>query len=66
MRKRWLVAAAVLTVAQSASVTTKAQFFWDQQYQHKRTQSQAGGFFRNFFGSDNSRSYEDEYSPPQQ
>ena len=66
VRKRWLVAAAVLTVAQSASVTTKAQFFWDQQYQHKRTQSQAGGFFRNFFGSDNSRSYEDEYSPPQQ
>jgi len=66
VRKRWLVVAAVLAITQTAGDTAKAQFFWDQQYQHKRTQPQAGGFFRNFFGSDNSRSYEDEYSPPQQ
>jgi uncharacterized protein len=72
VRKRWLVAAAVLAIAQSASVTVEAQFFWDQQnqnrdqYQYRRARPQSGGFFRNFFEPLNSRSNEDEYSPPPQ
>jgi uncharacterized protein len=66
VRKRWLAAAAVLAIAQTANVTVEAQLFWDQQYQSKRTRPQAGGFFQNFFGRDNSRSSDDEYSPPQQ
>jgi uncharacterized protein len=66
-RKRWLVAAAVLAMAQTVSVTVEAQFFWDQQYQNKRTRPQSGGFFRNFFEPYNSRSREDDYyGPPQQ
>ena len=64
---RWLVAAAVLAIAQSASMTTQAQFFWDHQDQYsKRSRSQSGGFFGNFFGPYNSRPREDEYGPPQQ
>ena len=66
VRTRWFIAAAVLVIAQSASVTVQAQFFWDQQYQSKRTRPQAGGFFGNFFGRDNSRSSDDEYSPREQ
>ena len=72
VRTRWLVVAAVLAIAQSASVTVEAQFFWDQQYQsrdqqNRRARPQSGGFFRNFFDPfNNSRSREDEYSPPQQ
>ena len=68
-RKRWLVAAAVLAMAQTVSVTVEAQFFWDQQYQNnnRRTRPQSGGFFRNFFEPFNSRSREDDYyGPPQQ
>jgi uncharacterized protein len=67
-RKRWLVAAAVLAMAQTVSVTVEAQFFWDQQYQNRRTRPQSGGFFRNFFEPYNSRSREDDYygPPPQQ
>src|SRR5262245_16324216 len=66
-RKRWRVAAAVLAMAQTVSVTVEAQFFWDQQYQNKRTRPQSGGFFRNFFEPYNSRSREDDYyGPPQQ
>jgi uncharacterized protein len=65
-RAHCFVAAAVLVIAQSASVTVQAQFFWDQQSQSKRTRPQTGGFFGNFFGRDNSRSNDDEYSPPQE
>ena len=66
VRTRWFVAATVLMIAVSASATVQAQFFWDQQYQSKRTRPQAGGLFGNFFGRDNWRSNDDEYSPPQQ
>jgi hypothetical protein len=72
VRKHWLVAAAVLAIAQSASVTVEAQFFWDQQYQnrdqyqYRRARPQSGGLFRNFFERFDSRSNEDEYSPPSQ
>ena len=70
LRMRWLVAAAVLTVAQLASVTAEAQFFWDQQYQsrdqyqYRRARPQSGGFFQNWFSPYNSRPREDEYSQP--
>jgi hypothetical protein len=72
---RWLLAAVVLAVMESASVTAvevafiapaQAQFFGDQQYQYRRARPQSGGFFQNFFGPFNSRPSEDEYSPPQQ
>jgi hypothetical protein len=67
---RWLVVAVILAIAQSAGVEAYAQFFWDQQNQnqnqYKRPRSQSGGFFRNFFDPFNSRSHEDEYTPPQQ
>jgi hypothetical protein len=66
VRTHWFVAATVLVIAVSASATVQAQFFWDQQYQSKRTRPQAGGLFGNFFGRDNSRYSDDEYSPPQQ
>src|SRR5215813_13606514 len=68
LRMRWLVAAAVLAVAQLASVTAEAQFFWDQQYQsrdqyqYRRARPQSGGFFQNWFSPYNSRPREDEYS----
>jgi len=70
LRMRWLVAAAVLAVAQLASVTAEAQFFWDQQYQsrdqyqYRRARPQSGGFFQNWFSPYNSRPREDEYSQP--
>ena len=72
---RWLIAAAVLAVAECAVVTAvevafnvpaQAQFFGDQQYQHGRAQPRSGGFFQNFFNPFNSRPYEREYRPPQQ
>jgi hypothetical protein len=70
LRARWLVVAAVLTLAQSASVAVQAQFFWNwnQQDQHSRQRSrpQSGGLF-DWFGGGlfNSRSHDDDsYSPP--
>src|SRR5450830_1583425 len=72
---RWLIAAAVLAVAECAVVTAvevafnvpaQAQFFGDQQYQYRRAQPRSGGFFQNFFNPFNSRPYEREYRPPQQ
>ena len=73
LRMRWLVGAAVLALAQSASMTADAQFFWDQQYQNRdqnqsrRSRPQSGGFFQNWFGEPfNSRSREDDFGPPPQ
>src|SRR5450830_1557905 len=72
---RWLIAAAVLAVAECAvvaaievafNVPAQAQFFGDQQYQYRRAQPRSGGFFQNFFNPFNSRPYEREYRPPQQ
>src|SRR5262252_6724449 len=69
---RWLVMAAVLTLAQSASVAVQAQFFWNwnQQDQHNRQRSrpQSGGLFDWFGGGQyNSRPHDDDsYSPPRQ
>jgi hypothetical protein len=70
LRARWLVVAAVLTLAQSASVAVQAQFFWNwnQQDQHNRQRSrpQSGGLF-DWFGGGlfNSRPHDDDsYSPP--
>src|ERR1035437_5720319 len=72
---RWLIAAAVLAVAECAVVTAvevafnvpaQAQFFGDQQYQYRRTKPRSGGFFQNFVNPFNSRPYEREYRPPQQ
>jgi hypothetical protein len=60
-----LLAAAILATGLTASLDAHAQFFWDQQYQYKRSRPQSGGFFRNFFEPFNSRPREDEYySPP--
>src|SRR6476659_1788780 len=61
---RWLVAAAVLAIAVPVSIPVHAQFFWDQQYQNKRSRPQSGGFFGNFFEPFNSRSRDREYSRP--
>src|SRR5450830_598000 len=70
---RWLIAAAVLAVAECAGVAAvefaftapaQAQFFGDQQY--RRAPPRSGGFLQNFFGPFNSRPYEGEYGPPQQ
>src|SRR5262249_34641460 len=77
VRTRWLVAAAALVLAASASVPAGAQFFWngqggqwgDQQYQYRRSRPQSGGFFQNWFGggpSYNSRQGEDNFGPPPQ
>src|SRR5215510_3904440 len=70
LRARWLVVAAVLTLAQSASVAAQAQFFWNwnQQDQHNRQSSrrQSGGLF-DWFGGGlfNSRPHDDDsYGPP--
>src|SRR5450830_140018 len=72
---RWLIAAAVLAVAECAGVAAvevafttpaQAQFFGDQQYQHRRAQPRSGGFFQNFFTPFNSRPSEGEYGPPRQ
>ena len=69
-RKRWLLAAAILAIAQSASVSAEAQFFWDQQSQYRdqyrRARPQSGGFFQNWLGGPNSRSGEDNFGPPPQ
>jgi uncharacterized protein len=70
---RWLVAAAILAIAGSASAPVQAQFFWDQQYQYKRNKPQSGGFFNNWFGGgqynsrpEYSRPRDDDYGPPAQ
>jgi len=63
---RWIVAAAILVIAQSATETVQAQLFWDQQYQSRRAGPRSGGFFDNFFGPYNSRSRDDEYTQPRQ
>src|SRR5450759_1256012 len=72
---RWLIAAAVLAVAECAGVAAvevafttpaQAQFFGDQQYQYRRAQPRSGGFFQNYFTPFNSRPSEDEYGPPRQ
>ena len=70
----WLIAAAVLAVAECAGVPlvevtfnapAQAQFFGDQQQsQYRRARPQPGGFFQNLFGLSNSRPYENEYSRP--
>src|SRR6516162_4743594 len=65
-RTRWLVVAAVLTLAQSASVAVQAQFFWNwnqqDQYNRQRSRPQSGGFFDWFGGGQyNSRPRDDEY-----
>jgi uncharacterized protein len=70
VRTRWLVVAAVLALAQSASVAVQAQFFWNQQDQHNRQRSrqQSGGLF-DWFGGGlfGSRPREDDsYRPPRQ
>src|SRR5215475_2586146 len=62
---RWFLAAAILATGLTASVEAHAQFFWDQQYQCKRSRPESGGFFRNFFEPFNSRPREDDnYGPP--
>jgi hypothetical protein len=72
---RWLIAIAVLAVAECAVVTAvevaftapaQAQFFGDQQYQYRRAQPRSRGFFQNFFNPFDSRPYKQEYQPPQQ
>src|SRR5215510_7323530 len=70
VRTRCLVVAAVLALAQSASVAVQAQFFWSQQDQHNRQRSrpQSGGLF-DWFGGGlfSSRPREDDsYRPPRQ
>jgi uncharacterized protein len=70
VRTRWLVVAAVLALAQSASLAVQAQFFWNQQDQHNRQRSrpQSGGLF-DWFGGGlfSSRPREDDsYRPPRQ
>src|SRR5215470_10562299 len=73
--RRWLVAAAILVMAGSASAPVQAQFFfWDQQqYQNKRSKPQSGGFFNNWFGGgqynarpEHQRRHDDDYSAPTQ
>ncbi|HEX9144845.1 MAG TPA: hypothetical protein VGA09_11270, partial [Candidatus Binatia bacterium] len=70
---RWLIAAAVLAAAETASVTTvevaltipaQAQFFGDQENQYRRAPQRSSGFFQNFFGYSRPDGY--EYSPPRQ
>jgi hypothetical protein len=67
---RSLVVAAVLALAQSASVAVQAQFFWGQQDQSNRQRSrpQSGGLFDWFGGGqNNSRPRDnDDYRPPRQ
>jgi hypothetical protein len=62
---RWFLAAAILATGLTASLEAHAQFFWDQQYQYKRSRPQSGGFFRNFFEPFSSHPREDDnYGPP--
>src|SRR5215471_16916005 len=62
---RWFLAAAILAIGSTASLEAHAQFFWDQQYQYKRSRPQSGGFFRNFFEPFSSHPREDDnYGPP--
>jgi uncharacterized protein len=61
----WLLVAVILATGLTASLEAHAQFFWDQQYQYKRSRPQSGGFFRNFFEPFNSHPREDDnYGPP--
>jgi uncharacterized protein len=57
---RWLLVAVILATGLTASLEAHAQFFWDQQYQYKRSRPQSGGFFRNFFEPFNSHPREDD------
>jgi uncharacterized protein len=72
LRTRWLVVAAVLAVAQSASVTAQAQFFWNwnqqDQSNRQRSRPQSGGLFDWFGGGqNNSRPRDDDdYRPLRQ
>src|SRR5262245_34286389 len=66
---RWLVVAAVLALAQSASVAVQAQFFWNfnqqDQYNRQRSRPQSGGLFDWFGGGQyNSRPRDDDYYRP--
>ena len=62
---RWLLVAVILATGLTASLEAHAQFFWDQQYQYKRSRPQSSGFFRNFFEPFNSHPREDgNYGPP--
>jgi len=72
-RTRWIVAAAILAVAQSVNVGAQAQF-WDQDSGYRRARPQSGGFFQNWFGpnnnsrgrdNDSSRWRDDDYNQPQ-
>jgi len=70
LRTRLLVVAAVLALAQSASLAVQAQFFWNQQDQHnkQRSRPQSGGLF-DWFGGGlfSSRPREDDsYRLPRQ
>ena len=70
LRTRLLVVAAVLALAQSASLAVQAQFFWNQQDQHnkQRSRPQSGGLF-DWFGGGlfGSRPREDDsYRVPRQ
>src|SRR5215467_5449646 len=66
LRTRWLVVAAVLALAQSASVATQAQYFWNwsqqDQYNRQRSRPQSGGYFDWFGGGQyNSRPRDEDY-----
>jgi hypothetical protein len=62
---RWLVVGAILAIVGSGAAPVQAQFFWDQQYQSKRSRPQSDGFFGNFFNPFNSGPRErDFYSRP--
>jgi hypothetical protein len=63
------VVAAILALAQSASVTVQAQSFWNwnqqDQYNRQRSRPQSGGFFDWFGGGQyNSRPRDDDYYRP--
>ena len=67
---RCFVAAAILVIAQLASLVTvdlvftttaHAQFFRDQRYQERQPQFRSGGFFEDLFGIFKSRPYKDEF-----
>src|SRR5262245_20748323 len=72
LRTSWLVVAAVLALAQSASVTVQDHFFWNwnqqDQSNRQRSRPQSGGLFDWFGGGQyNSRPRDDDsYRPPRQ
>ena len=73
---RWLFAAAVLALAEGASVLAlglavtqpaQAQWFGDDSYRRPRPPRSNGGFFQNLFGPYNERSQQNPgYYPPEQ